>query len=79
MSFLKITQAFHRPIFPNYFIPHQIQYLQSPRSDLFHLPFLRNLRTLKNLKPLENLHQKNKLLNNKLKVMQKEDELQRKN
>ncbi|CAB4438675.1 unnamed protein product [Rhizophagus irregularis] len=75
MSFSKITQVFQRTIFPTHFVTHQVQCLQSPRSDLFHLPFSRTLRTRK---PWMDLRQENVLLKNKLKAVQKGAELERK-
>ncbi|CAB4431050.1 unnamed protein product [Rhizophagus irregularis] len=57
-----------RTIFPTHFIIRQIQCLQSPRSNLFHLPFSRTLRTQKSWM---DLCQKNVLLKNKLKAIQK--------
>jgi hypothetical protein len=84
MSFSKITR---RTVFSTHLITRQVQCLQSLKSDLFHLPFSRFLRTLK---PSQDLYlqskikmhyisQENELLKNKLKALQKEAELPRKN
>ncbi|CAB4482635.1 unnamed protein product [Rhizophagus irregularis] len=73
MSFSKITRVFHRTVFPTHFVTRRVQCLQSPRSDLFHLPFSRTLRTRK---PWMDLRQENVLLKNKLKAVQKGAELE---
>ncbi|CAG8758977.1 14031_t:CDS:2, partial [Rhizophagus irregularis] len=60
-------------VFPTHFVTRRVQCLQSPRSDLFHLPFSRTLRTRK---PWMDLRQENVLLKNKLKAVQKGAELE---
>ncbi|CAG8547334.1 3403_t:CDS:2 [Scutellospora calospora] len=41
MSFSKITQVFHRTVFPIHFVTPRVQRLRSPRSDLFQVSFSR--------------------------------------
>jgi hypothetical protein len=52
MSFSKITQVFRRTVFPTHFVIRRVQCLQSPRSDLFQLPFSRTLTSWKHWKDL---------------------------
>ncbi|PKY58937.1 DUF1703-domain-containing protein [Rhizophagus irregularis] len=65
---VQVNSSRFKTIFPTHFIIRQIQCLQSPRSNLFHLPFSRTLRTQKSWM---DLCQKNVLLKNKLKAIQK--------
>ncbi|RIA99390.1 hypothetical protein C1645_811643 [Glomus cerebriforme] len=77
---MSFSQVFHRTIFPTHFITCRVQCLQSPKSDLFHLPFSRTLRTQKSWKDLHQyLCQENVILKIKLKAVKKEAELQHKN
>jgi hypothetical protein len=41
MFSLKITQVFHRTVFPIHFVTPRVQRLRSPRSDLFQVSFSR--------------------------------------
>ncbi|RIA91896.1 hypothetical protein C1645_875149 [Glomus cerebriforme] len=60
MSFSKITQVFRRTVFPTHFVTRRVQCLQSPRPDLFHLPFSRTFKHWKEYK------QENELMGNQL-------------